>query len=217
MYNVEEVYGPIKRVINLLQAAHQPAGTLPYRLVDIQTAIETIARDGFDIMSITVTMVVDSGTPTRIRGRYELYEQQSAPYGGPQYVAKLVVVDGGNLCKLRYVTVKEMTQCLLDHAGARVTDMASVMKLASYLSLSSEQRAALAQTMSCASEELAGLMALEILCPVHVRLPFAQALADQKLTTMQIAKAFRIPEERVAQTFDINYTRMIEVVSKHVK
>ncbi|MBO6835029.1 MAG: hypothetical protein JJ878_11640 [Alphaproteobacteria bacterium] len=165
------------------------AGHLPYQVEHVrQAVVETTNVD-----RVALFRVPSGECP--IYGKYELSRRETAPYTGMELHADVYFTDQLNYCWRRFVVTKELCQCIFDVEAARVQTTKDVDQLVDMLRSQASSGGTAGWLPTAHSEQFSVWAALEVLCPVEDRLKLQDAYNRQALSTMQLARAFRIPVE----------------------
>lgn len=135
-----------------------------------------------------------------IAAQIKTHNADLGPYKGVGSYARIQFAQNLNYCWTRFVLCKEMWHCVLDaEPGTRITSTADLLKLSEYLS--DDLLAHIADEAHgfppFNSEELAEIMAIETLFPMELRRHLCDPLDEGKISPLQIALRYRIPQEYV--------------------
>ena len=196
------MFSKIKSLRTIVSRKHKKH-TLPYQINDIRDAICEISNIDHIIFA-----EFDAGDNPVI-GRYDRYEGQIGPYSNGTridiYYSKTL-----NRCWGRYVVCKEMCHALLDESTTRVDGIERLRTLVDHLLLPDISKDALSACPPFASEKLAEIAAIELLCPVEDRKSIAARRAAESISDMRIATEFRIPVDWVKRVFDQKYIDLMD-------
>ena len=103
-----------------------------------------------------------------------------------------------------------MCQALLDDPAARVGGSEQLRNLVDHLLLPDIPRDNLSSSPQFASEKLAEVAAIELLCPVLDRKKIAPRRASGAVTDNRIAIEFRVPVTFIKRIFDQKYIDLME-------
>ncbi|KAA0577669.1 hypothetical protein [Azospirillum sp. Sh1] len=197
------MFSKIRSIRQLVRKSHV-ANTLPYHIQPIRDSITQICN----IDKISFIKFEEPDNP--IIGRYLRYEGAMGVYSAGtcvdvQYSSQL------NYCWSRFVVCKEMCHALLDDMNNRVSSPNELLKLVDHLLLPETSREVFAAFPAFASERLAALAALELLCPIEDRMIVSKKRQAGTVSDAKIAEDFRIPRVIIKTAFDPKY---IDFVAK---
>lgn len=191
------------RVLGALKglATRRAASGPPFDMNDIQQQIMLL----MNIDSVTFTAFPPRGDG--VLGRYKVFYEQEAPYAVAQKThAKIGYSNELNICWQRFVICKELCHIFWHDAPEfRSTSAAVLMSVVGALTgkgFSSSMAPAIL------TEDFAVTAAIDLLFPLEARIAFEADYREGKITALDIAHKFRIPEHYVRESLHPDFHDM---------
>jgi len=144
-----------------------------------------------------------------IAAQISFFEAEMGVYAGVGQYARIQYSSSLNFSWQRYVVCKEMYHCIIDaSANDRVTNMAELNKLAEYLV--EGPSSAVEPFQAHSTEDFAEILALETLFPMELRTHHRADYDAGKITPLQLALRYRIPQGEARAAMYPNYFASIQ-------